>query len=229
MVPPRGRLNSGISSVGLGATTLIVVALLAACSAPNNTVPAQPSEEPIPSESSVDDTIGGVLDVDALWGTFASRYPDAERPDAQLVRYVDEQEIPQAMADCLIAAGWTNVTVRADGGVAAGPSDPAQQEAFDMSMFVCMVQYPLDPKYTVELSTERLESLYDYYVGDLKACLELEGYEVNDAPSKTTFIETFYDVGWTPYVAINNSFAGTEDAWATLNRACPQWPIDFFD
>lgn len=229
MVRSASRQGSPVIAIGFATAALVLLTALAACSSEVQVAQQGPSaEQPSPTTSPETDT-SGILDVDALWETFALRHPSAERPEARFIRYVDEQEIPQAMADCLIAAGWTDVTVRADGGVAAGPSDPAQQQAFDLSMFVCMVQYPLDPKYTVVLSSDRLELLYDYYVGSLSSCLGAEGYSVDGAPSKTLFVETFYNVGWTPYADINENFAGTEEAWAALNEACPQWPPGFYD
>lgn len=220
--PRARRLRLAISG-------LVLATSLAACSTPELVAIEPPNESPTPSSVATDSSASAIMDVDALWETFAVRHPNAQQPEARFVRYVDANEIAQVTADCLIAAGWTDVTVRSDGGIAAGPSDPSQQLAFDMSMFVCMVEYPLDPRYSSRLSEERLALLHDYYIGELTSCLEREGYRVSDAPSKTTFVETFYDVGWTPYVDINNNFAGNEDSWVKLNEACPQWPSGFFD
>lgn len=116
----------------------------------------------------------------------------------------------------------------ADGGITTGNLPPAQEESFNLAMFTCMAQYPLDPKYSATLTDDRLGVLYEYYVKTLTPCLEAQGYSVTPAPSKSTFIDTYYDKTWTPYVDLNNAFVGTQAEWDRINGACPQWPENFF-
>lgn len=88
--------------------------------------------------------------------------------------------------------------------------------------------YPLEEKYLQPWTTETLEKAYDYFEDDLIPCLEAEGYPIEDVPSRGTFLDSYFDTGWTPY---RDAFTGQysqEECYRVL-QLCPQWPVDLYD
>jgi hypothetical protein len=141
---------------------------------------------------------------------------------------VDTSEIAQVMADCLGEAGF-EVTPTPDGGVVADAIPPAQDEAYATATYVCMVEYPLDPKYSVPLDDSRLQVLFTYYVDKAIPCLEAEGYAVEDVPSFRTFADTVATTGWSPLSEVLGTFRGSQAEWYRLQEACPSYPDGFYD
>jgi hypothetical protein len=139
-----------------------------------------------------------------------------------LVRWVTPDEWPQAMSDCLEQEG-VEVEVLADGGF----SYEGDKAVLAPVVWTCQAQYTIDPRTTQPLDDRQVKLLYDYFVNDLKPCVEGEGYEVADPPSLTTFSESIATGGqeesWSPYAGVVRGTISTE-SWDELNRACPQEP-----
>ena len=201
--------------------TLLLSGYSSSTSAPGHTSTSMPSASATPQtrEQQLDD----------LWKYYTASYPDAIRPDVTFIRYVQQNEWATIQADCMNAMGFLNVSETPDGGLASGTVPEAQAEAYQVASYVCDAEYPLDPKYSIPLTDDRIGVLYDYYVDELTPCLEKEGYSVTPAPSESTFISSYRSGGWTPYADINTSFAGTQEEWYRINKVCPQWPADFYE
>jgi hypothetical protein len=90
------------------------------------------------------------------------------------------------------------------------------------------LSFPIDPKYTTPLTDQQLGALYDYNLNTLVPCLEAEGYEVPDAPSKTTFIDTFLSDPWYPYADAFGSGSYSQAEYYRVSELCPQWPPDLY-
>lgn len=205
-------------SMALVAVLLLAAGSLSACSE----VPVLATPTPPSSATDVDTSDH----TDALWQMVTAMFPNAERPDVEVVRYVTAAEMPQAQADCMHEAGYPGVTVTPDGGVTLGGGVPAEQwEAMHIAMYTCNVLYQLDPKFTAPLTDQRLGEAHDYFTAELIPCLEAEGYEVTNVPSRTTFIETYEKTAWSPYAAVT---PGSQDEWYRINEVCPQWPDGFW-
>ncbi|PWB96435.1 hypothetical protein DF220_00185 [Salinibacterium hongtaonis] len=158
-----------------------------------------------------------------------SQHPNAQRPDVELIRYVQPNESASAQADCLIAAGFVNTTVTPDGGVVTDFGSAAQAEPFAIAGYTCRVQYPLDPKYTAPLTNAEVMFIYDYFVEELTPCLESEGFSVTAAQSRGKFAETYESgTAWHPYEGVIESTT-TNEQWWSINARCPQMPTDFRD
>lgn len=155
------------------------------------------------------------------WDQFHAEYPDVPKPETTVIRTVDHEERAAVIADCLHEAGFPDVHAEPDGGLSW---QTTQAEQFALAKYVCFEQYPLDPKYDVQVSDEQLGELYDYLTLVQVPCLEDLGFEIPEAPSKTRFIETYFDSPeWLPYAQVVSPDAPA-DAYERAIELCPQNP-----
>lgn len=164
--------------------------------------------------------------LDALWANVASVYPDAERPSApKVVRTIKTSEWPDVQARCLQDSGYP-VERMDDGGLSFGQV-PVQDLNFHIALYTCEAQFPPEPHSLLPPSDEYFESLYTYRTGPLIECLRGRGYAAPDPPSLQTFIEqqrSGAPSAWSPYSEISQTVG--QDEWMSLNRECPQSPVD---
>jgi len=218
--------EKGLSVAGRHRTLWLVVpvcaaaVVLSACTAES----VQPTESPTPRDQT-SQTSSPVDPTDEEWEQVIARFPDAVRPDVELVEFVDMDQWPISQAECSTEMGFPATVV--DGGVRRQVLEN-QEEAAAIAGYVCHVMYQLDPRFTVPLDDEQLETLYAYFVGELSECLESEGYSLGDAPSLSTFSDTYYtEQSWSPYADIIK--AGAPDDFSDLEKACPQIPDGLHD
>lgn len=206
----RIRAASVVAAIG-------VLGGLAACSVP------QPHSADLPTPTPAATRLGSVTD--DLWQMVRSRFPDAQRPAVQLIRFASPAEMPSLQVDCLHEEGFPDVTLTPDAGVVVKGIPAEQQEALAIAQYSCGVKYQIEPEYTDALTAVELSTLYDYYKDSLIPCLTSQGFSVVDVPSKSTFIDNYASTGWTPYVSVASA---SQQNWYDLNEACPQWPAGFW-
>lgn len=146
-----------------------------------------------------------------------SRYPDAQIPSVEIVRYITADEWGTTMAACMTEQGF-GATVRSDGGISYDLTAPGQDEAQAIAKYTCDLQYPVEQ---TKVTDAQLRILYDYNVGELVPCLEGQGYPVSQAPSFTTYKASYETQPWVPYSDVP---AMSQDQFDELNRVCPQLP-----
>jgi hypothetical protein len=152
-----------------------------------------------------------------------AKFPQAQIPEVEFVRYISQDEYGEVRAECLTALGFP--TAAHDDGGFGGSFTRDQAEAHAVADYTCEVRFPLDPKYTAPLTNAQLVALYDYYVNELTPCLESAGESVGPPPSESVFIEGYSGSDpWTPYLAL-----GTGADYAALEKACPSVPVTFYD
>jgi hypothetical protein len=162
--------------------------------------------------------------LDYEWERVVTENPNAVRPEIEIVRFLEQDEWSAVTAKCMQDEGWSDTKAMSD-GVEYGGIPESQVGAFYLSQYTCSAKYPLDPKYNVPLTDERLGALYDYFADELQPCLEAEGYETPPAPSRETFIESYAETGgWNLYETVA---AGGQSEWNAINKKCPQIPEDF--
>ncbi len=155
------------------------------------------------------------------WDLFHAEYPDVPKPETTVVRTVEHDEWAAAMADCLREAGFPDVRAEPDGGLSW---ETSQADQFALAKYICSEQYPLDPQYDVQVTDEQLGKLYDYLTLVQVPCLEAQGFEIPEAPSKTRFIETYFDSPeWLPYAQVVGPEVA-EEAYERAVELCPQNP-----
>lgn len=164
---------------------------------------------------------------DRYWKTIADRYPDAVRPTVAIVQIQQAGNLAALLRACLRRQGATGVSVSSDGTIgvdrAATVSTSTQRENQDIALYTCSVEYPRRDLYDSFLSDSQLGALWDYYVGFLQPCLTLSGHEVSDAPTRATFIASYYgDTRWNPYRGI--SYASPRPGDRTILTRCPANP-----
>ncbi len=164
-------------------------------------------------------------EIERRWEQLASQYPDAVRPQVEVVRTVDSHEWAEVVAACMNDNGF-DASASRDGGLTSGTILAGQLEPYEMQLFACKAMYPLDPKYRLPFTEEQLKYLYWYYTNELRDCLEERGYEVTEPPSEVRFLETFATAaGWSPYDGI---LPRSQDAYLDLYEACPETPPELY-
>ncbi len=145
-------------------------------------------------------------------------------PEVKPVRLIRLQEYASAQVECLQGAGY-EVGFTEDGEGVAYPaiSDPALQESFNLAVYTCELEYPVQQRYMVPLTAEGLKILYAYRTGELITCLEGLGYTVSsEAPSETVFVQS--GGMWSPY----DTVAIRPDDVKQTYADCPQTPDDVY-
>ena len=151
----------------------------------------------------------------------------ADPPQVDLIRFVSAQEWAEVHIDCMTSAGFP-VSLLPDGeGIDTSGIPEAQRfngGPFQLARYECEAKYSIDPGASAQLSDDQLGVLYDWYVDVSAPCLESQGVDVIQPPSKQAFIETYFtDQGWYPYAAID-ALTMPDDEWTKLNAVCPQAP-----
>lgn len=162
---------------------------------------------------------------DSIWANFMFAYPDALRPEVDLVRYVSPNEAAAIRAQCLNEEGFPDARATSGGQLQSGVVPPSQDEAFWIASFVCAVRYQIDPQFTQPLNASQLSALHSYYVEDLTSCLVAEGYIIEQAPSIAVFTESYFENPWNPYLSVPEV---NQSEWERLDAVCPQWPSGFY-
>ena len=137
-----------------------------------------------------------ISNADFAWGFVVDKFPDETRPEVDFVRYVQPEESAQARHGCLVERGVTGASIDIDGNLSIDMSDPDTVRDSTIGSYACSVAYPASPG--PQLSDEQSAYLYDYFVKFLVPCLEAEGQEISDAPSREAFIANWPNQGWFP-------------------------------
>jgi hypothetical protein len=205
-----------MNRIPIAAALALWVGVLAGCTAAADSL-VMP--EPPPPLSEAEATAALQQQADEAWDFVASRYPEAVRPDVAKVRYVSGDEWAQVMVDCLQEQG-IDAELSEDGGYGTQGTE-AQALAHDLAQYVCNVQYPTDPSLAQPLTPDEIAFIYDYYIQVQVPCLVNEGYEVEPAPSREVFADTYGTAEmWSPYNSVSPGAGPAE--WRRINEACPQ-------
>ena len=136
---------------------------------------------------------------------------DATVPNAQR-----EQDTARLYASCMAERGYA---VELDGRGGSRFDIPAGQEAEATA-----ADEACSAKASAVLGPSRVpteEELLDRYefLLEMKTCLEAEGYDISEPPSRDSFVDAV-GANWYPFAEI----APTDEAeWARLNERCPQF------
>jgi hypothetical protein len=208
------RLRQAITALSLLA---VVAALATGCATASSTPPPPPDEL---TEQQKLDAYDDFLD--QSWERVTSQFPDAERPDVDFVRYIDQKEWAQVIVDCLVAEG-VDAKVSTDGQGGYESQGVAGQELpMAIAGYVCDAKYPTDPSLNQPLTDAEMDYIYDYYVQVLNPCLAKEGYKTTEPPSRQAFLDAYgTSEMWAPYNIVSHP---GQDEWNRINRACPQSP-----
>lgn len=160
----------------------------------------------------------------------APNLANTAQPNISRVRFIEPSEFSQVMITCLTEAGVTSVEPTPDGeGFMTAPNSQAEFDAATLAGYSCAVKYPTSPKYSVPLDDGQLSRLYDYFAGPQRECLEGEGYQVSDPPSKESFIDNYSSgQGWDPFIEIVSTLRDATKQ-AALAKVCPALPAGLYE
>lgn len=110
-------------------------------------------------------------------------------PEVEVVRETRPEEIGELVAKCMQEQGF-DAKAFPDGSweTSAGPG---QGEAVAMAEYVCIAQYPLQPKFYQPYDDDKLRQSYDWHVNTTIPCLQDLGYTTPEPPSVEVYIETY--------------------------------------
>lgn len=162
---------------------------------------------------------------DSWWDLWMLDYPDAVKPDVEVVREIAPSERGQVMSDCMTVAGY-ETTLYPDGSVAYEHGPESQREAHGVAVYVCHAQYPLADKYLQPETPESLGRLYDYWAGEATDCLAAHGFISSDeVPSRESYVQG-RGSSWTPFNGLAD--AVEEDEFYTISAECVRYPDDVY-
>ncbi len=196
---------------------------LAGCSAEGTT--EVPVEVP---EASADGSAVYQAYMDEKWANILSMFPDAERPETSIVRYLEDNEFWVNLAACMEEEGFPAEAL-AGGGVRFGDVPSSQALAHNLAFFTCEARYPLMDKYWADITEDQLRRLYAHHVDESIPCLQGMGYEVEPPPSIQQYLSTFHSEDqWNPFnapLALTRSNEEGDLIYAT----CPYTPERWWD
>jgi hypothetical protein len=152
-----------------------------------------------------------------------------ERPHPEIVRFLrlNDADWGYVMVECMKKAGFADYT--ADSGGNMRFVGTGNQTATDrrLAMYVCQVQYPYNPLDYQLLSAVQRDYLYSYFVRWLVPCLQLNGYDIRNPPTRAQFVHDPTEAnGWNPYVGIR--FPTDPAKMARLSTECPATPSGLY-
>lgn len=148
---------------------------------------------------------------------FAELLNIEDPPDVEVVREVSVTEFGATLAQCLTEAGYP---VKESGGGVRLDGTISDSSAYNLASYVCMAQYPGDPRAASGLPRVRAEMQYEYLVNVATPCMEDLGFAVADPPSLQAWLDGYYGLtaeDWTPFEAVT----GNADAADAVYRTCP--------
>jgi len=159
------------------------------------------------------------------WTAVLARFPSAERPEVEPVRFMEPLWIGVTIAGCLANAGFPSATYSPDGGVSPGPDEPARAEELAVATYVCAATYPASPDEQSRLGAAEIERLYAYFTERLIPCLAAAGRVVDDIPTSEEFdLRLRFGPIWSPYSALGALPAAERTQLAVR---CPLYPEGF--
>lgn len=149
------------------------------------------------------------------------QYPNAVLPHVKVVRFISWDDWSTVIPACLANSGWKGgdlTFMEAQNNV-----DQSERGAFQVAVYVCEAQYPVDPRYSLPLNRDQQAYLYAYFVQVLKPCLEQFGYAPPGlAPTLAEFLDRYDLDPWNPYGAVASG------DWETMSRNCPAEPAGLY-
>lgn len=148
-------------------------------------------------------------------------------PEVEVVREVEPSEIVAVHAECMTEAGWAVEIV--DGVGESAEIAAHQEEAFDLSYYICKAQYPIDERFIRPWTDGQIEVAYEHVTTVWIPCLAQHGVEVQ-APSEAVFRQSpqsgWFDSRGFVAQAEAAEAAGQIESLDWLHDECPQWPPD---
>lgn len=162
----------------LASGTLLVSLLLGGCQSTTDTDPESPHPEAEPAAGSADPA----TEREEWLASYAAAHDIDPVPEVAVVHVVTPSESKAVVDECVVDQGWEQLP----DSTFQYPSE--QDQAFALAMYVCMASYPVDPTLTGPPDQDQWAAIYDYWMTETMPCLDAEGYELSEPPSRETFL-----------------------------------------
>lgn len=210
----------GSDQMGRGLRSGCVALLLGPLSLSAVGCAPDPAGQPSPAVS----TYSSEQVMDEYWDSIASSYPDAQRPDVNVIRKTTATELTTVLESCMHDSGWPDVKATADGGLDSGSIPAGQDQAYAISLYTCRASYPLEDRFLNPFSSAQINTQYDYLVNEAVPCLERLGYSISPPSSREEFEDRFFSGGgWDPFQQVGE-VVNSETGWLEVVTKCPQMP-----
>ena len=169
-----------------------------------------------PTDAQVEATVRARLD--RQWG-YSGLQGIVERPAFEPKPIVTQREWGRLMLACMDRAGVGQWGYNEGSGLFTEGSRPSASD--QLAFYWCFAEYP-----TVDLlTTEQIDFIYDYYARWLIPCLEMNGYNVMNAPSRDDFAHADPSIPrWNPYRSLETYPRTPESVDDLVARCSPTVP-----
>lgn len=161
-----------------------------------------------------------------LAASLAEEYDIKDPPEVTLIREVPPDEASKVQSECMMTAGWPN-QILPNGAVEYDYTDD-QTEDFNLALYTCELQYPVEAKYTRPLDDTQWAMMYDHFVNEYIPCAEAEGYNVGEIPSKDSYLAMPVAEKWFPgrlvRMEITTGGGGKYNSVEEFEAVCPPTP-----
>jgi len=223
---PVGARSGRIAKTSAALLLTAMALPLAGCTGPGGS----PSS---PASAVPDDWNLTPADIDNQYEEFLTdlvvKYGLDEPVEADPIRFVSAEEWAVAQVNCLNEKGFP-ANVGAQGGVTYGDIPAEQGPAQRRAAASCEAEYPIDPRYSMQLPRSRALAQYGFLVNTLAPCVEAQGYAVSTPPSESTWMDDYYATGqaWDPFDEAASQIAVGSDDLDDLYQACPPLSDDVY-
>ncbi|MCU1439792.1 MAG: hypothetical protein JWP85_789 [Rhodoglobus sp.] len=209
-----GSKDGGMAFRGVALMAVASSLLLAGCAAPAS-VPAGPSV------AEIDSVVQQQLD--SQWDSYPG-LEGAMKPQVDRVAFTSAETWASMQVSCLNERGIDAREV-SGGYTVEGLDDPV---AARVAMWVCLGEYPRDPRDAGYLSDPQILYMYDFYVSRLGPCMKLLGYAVSDPPAREDYVDRLRSGNyWSPYFAEGWEPQRIDvEKWERVDFECGRLPDD---
>lgn len=143
--------------------------------------------------------------------------PAPAAPNTATDRFAPQREV----ASCLRESGWAVDFSESDGSYEVTGVPEAQSSQFQADELACGDKFLPDAVGVSEVTPEQWTQMYTAELG-VAECLRQEGYDVPEAPTEQSFVDSYVSgtgKPWSPYASVP---ALGDSEWKKLNTTCPQ-------
>lgn len=148
----------------------------------------------------------------------------ADATRVPIVRFTSPEEQFELVKDCYTEHGFE---VEEQGSVFSVDVPPGQRGAMNRVQYECLSRFPIADDYRQEFTGAEYEVIYAHYVETYIPCLEAQGYEVEEPPTRTVYLAD--PQGYHPMDSVERQVAadigdGKLPSFGDLEERCPQQP-----
>lgn len=144
-------------------------------------------------------------------------------PEVSIVRWVNPEESPAIMVECLVSAG-VSATLDAEHNSYGITSSAGQHDSTDLARYICLAKFPVRLDIYRFPSEAEQRMLYQYLVDEWLPCMTREGFPLSK-PSLETYTTYLRNEGPNPlFYEFGDKYSLSATDFNNLMQDCPQQP-----